>query len=228
MTRLPLQLVIFDCDGVLVDSEPASRRVLAAEAARRGWHLTEDAARRWTGLRWSDLQPMFEQECGCKLPADWPLCMQTRLIAAMEGNVTAIPGAAAALRATATLGIPYRIASNSSHEEMQAKFAATGLAPLVAGRVHSARDVGRGKPAPDLFLAAATAERASPAACLVIEDSRPGVTAALAAGMTCLAYLPQGDLDSDPDGLASLGAHPITSLFALPPLLKTALLGCAA
>jgi HAD superfamily hydrolase (TIGR01509 family) len=232
MTRLPLQLVIFDCDGVLVDSEPASRRLLAAEAARLGSHLTEDAVRRWTGLRWSDLKPVFESECGCKLPLDWPLFMQTQLIAMLQDNVTAIPGAAEALRATAALGIPSRVASNSSHEEMAAKFAATGLTSLVTGRLHSARDVGRGKPAPDVFLAAAAAERAAPASCLVVEDSRPGVTAALAAGMSCLAYLPNcvpgGAETVDPDGLVSLGAHPIASLYALPAVLKASLLGCAA
>jgi HAD superfamily hydrolase (TIGR01509 family) len=225
-------LVISDCDGVLIDSEPASRHLLVAEAERFGWHLTEDTARRWTGLRWSDLQPLFEREIGASLPADWPLSMQNRLIAGMAGNVAAIPGAAAALHAIAALGIPYRVASNSSHEEMAAKFAATGLASLVAGRVHSARDVRRGKPAPDLFLAAAAAEHVDPAACLVIEDSRPGVTAALAAGMTCLAYLPEsdsrGEKAGDPDGLVSLGAHPIASLSAVPALLQTSLLGCAA
>lgn len=224
MTRLPLQLVIFDCDGVLVDSEPASRRLLVAEAARYGCRLTDEAARRWTGLAWSDLQPLFEHECGCKLLPEWPLSMQTRLTATLQGNVTAIPGAAEALRAVTALGVSYRIASNSSHEEMAAKFAATGLASLVAGLVHSARDVGRGKPAPDLYLAAAAAEHVAPGACLVVEDSRPGVTAAVAAGMTCLVYLPHGD----PDGLVSLGATPIATLSAVLPLLKIALLGCAA
>jgi HAD superfamily hydrolase (TIGR01509 family) len=224
MTPAPLQLVIFDCDGVLVDSEPASRRVLAAEAARLGWNLSAAAARQFTGMRWTDLQPIFERHAGRMLPADWPLAMQEAVIADMQGRLFAMPGAAAALRAVSALGLPYRIASNSSHAEMAAKFAATGLAPLVAGRQHSAKDVGIGKPAPDLFLAAAAAEPAPPGACLVIEDSRPGVTAALEAGMTCLAYIPAGDHD----GLVGLGAHPLTSLFALPALLRTAMLGCAA
>jgi beta-phosphoglucomutase-like phosphatase (HAD superfamily) len=224
MTPLPLQLVIFDCDGVLVDSEPASRRLLAAEAARLGWSLTEAEARSFTGLRWSDLQPIFARHSGQALGPDWPSSMQAKLIDHMEGNITAMAGAAEALRATASLGIPYRIASNSSHQEMGAKFAATGLTPLVAGRLHSAKDVAAGKPAPDLFLATAAAQPAPPAACLVIEDSRPGVTAALAAGMTCLAYIPDGD----PFGLLALGARPLHNLAALTGHLQTALLGCAA
>jgi beta-phosphoglucomutase-like phosphatase (HAD superfamily) len=216
-----LKLLIFDCDGVLVDSEPASRRVLTEEAKRLGIQLDPLGL---TGLRWTDLQPVFEREAGRLLPSDWPLTMQTRVIAAMQGKITAIPGAAEALCTTAAVGLPYRIASNSSHEEMHAKFAATGLTDLVFGRLHSAKDVGVGKPAPDLFLAAAEAEAVSPASCWVIEDSRPGVTAALAAGMTCLAYLPEGD----PFGLVSLGARPLASLFALPELLRTARLDCAA
>jgi beta-phosphoglucomutase-like phosphatase (HAD superfamily) len=224
MTPAPLRLVIFDCDGVLVDSEPASARVLLREAARIGWTLSDEIAHGFIGLRWSDLQPAFETAAGTALGPDWPLLMQERVIAEMDGNVTEIPGAAAALRTTAALGLPYRIASNSSHEEMAAKFAATGLTGLAAGRTHSARDVGVGKPAPDLFLAAAAAEGIPPAACLVVEDSRPGVLAARAAGMACILYAPHGDRL----GLAALGAHPVSSLAALPALFAIAMLECAA
>jgi beta-phosphoglucomutase-like phosphatase (HAD superfamily) len=216
----PLRLVIFDCDGVLVDSEPASHRVLMAEAARLGWDVRPEDARRFIGLRWTDLRPVFEGATGQDLGADWPLRMQSLVIKAMRGNVRAIEGAAEALRATAALGLPYRIASNSSHEEMAIKFAATGLSELVAGRVHSARDVGVGKPAPDLFLAAAAAEGVPPKACLVLEDSRPGVTAALAAGMRCVAYLPEGD----PDQLVALGATGLRSLRDFGGLLRSVLL----
>jgi HAD superfamily hydrolase (TIGR01509 family) len=210
------RLVIFDCDGVLVDSEPASRVVVFEEAARLGWPLTEGEAHGFVGLRWSDLQPVFQRHSQTPLPPNWPDHMQACLLATLDGHLHMIPGAAETLRAVAAMGIPYRIASNSSHEEMAEKFRLTGLSPLVAGRVHSARDVGRGKPAPDLFLAAAAAEQILPAACLVIEDSRPGVLAARAAGMDCLAYAPTGD----PSGLAALGATLITALDQVPPLLQ--------
>jgi beta-phosphoglucomutase-like phosphatase (HAD superfamily) len=221
---VPIRLVIFDCDGVLVDSEPASHAVLMAEAARLGWAVAPGQAQRFVGLRWTDLQPVFEQASGTRLGADWPLRMQSMVIAAMRDNVRAIAGAAEALRATASLGLPYRVASNSSHAEMAMKFAATGLSALVAGRLHSAQDVGVGKPAPDLFLAAAAAEGVPPAACLVLEDSRPGVTAAMAAGMQCVAYLPDGD----PQDLLALGATKLRSLHDFGDLLRSIMLVRAA
>ena len=201
-------LVIFDCDGVLVDSEPASRAVVFAEAHTLGWDITDREAQAFVGLRWSDLQPVFQRHATSPLPEDWPDHMQARLIKALDGHLRAIPGAADVLRAVTAMGLPYRVASNSSHAEMAAKFRLAGLAPLVQGRVHSARDVGRGKPAPDLFLATAFASAKPPSACLVVEDSRPGVIAARAAGMACLGYAPNGDNF----GLAGLGATIIRSL----------------
>jgi HAD superfamily hydrolase (TIGR01509 family) len=224
MSFLPLQLVIFDCDGVLVDSEPVSRRVLLAEAARLGITLDDAEADAHTGLRWADVQTMVEHACRHALPASWPLDMQARVIEEMNAHLDAVPGAADLLRATRALGLPYRIASNSSHEEMAAKFALTGLAPLVGARVHSARDVGVGKPAPDVFLAAAAAEGVPPAACLVIEDSCPGVTAAIAAGMRCVAYVPRGAADT----LVALGAIAVRTLAEVPPLLEAAMMDRAA
>ena len=99
------------------------------------------------------------------------------------------------------------------------KFERTGLAYLVAGRAHSARDVARGKPAPDVFLAAAAAEGVPPAACLVIEDSVPGALAARAAGMACVGLAPGGD---DP-ALREAGAVLIRSFDELPPILRSAM-----
>jgi HAD superfamily hydrolase (TIGR01509 family) len=127
-----------------------------------------------------------------------------------------VPGARTALDRISALGLPWRVASNSSHEEMTVKFAANGILHLTTGRTHSYRDVPRGKPAPDLFLAAAAAEGVAPSDCLVIEDSVPGVTGAIAAGMTCLGYSPQGD------GLAltAAGAIPFHDMTILPDLIR--------
>ena len=218
MTAQRLRLVIFDCDGVLIDSEPLSRRVVAAEAARLGWAIPEATLHGFTGQTWSALQPAFEEAIGHKLPAMWPQRLQERLVALLETGVAAMPGARDLLQATAALGLRYRVASNSSHEEMAAKFGGTGLLPLVAGRMHSARDVARGKPAPDLFLAAAAAAGVSPAQCLVVEDSAPGVAAATAAGMRVVRYAPDGAVEGPL----------VRSLAELPVLFRAAMLEHAA
>ncbi len=218
-----LRLVIFDCDGVLVDSEPASRTVVFDEARRLGWDIGDAEAAGFVGLRWSDLQPVFQRHAAEPLGADWPDHMQARLIAALHGRLAAMPGAADCLRAVTALGLPYRVASNSSREEMAVKFDLAGLSPFVQGRVHSAREVGSGKPAPDLFLAAAAAARVPASSCVVIEDSTPGVRAARAAGMDCIGYAPAGDVY----GLGALGACVIASLDQVPGLLRARLRAAA-
>ncbi len=221
---MTLELVIFDCDGVLIDSEPVSRRLLAEEAHALGWPITEAYARRFTGLTWSAIQPIYEAETDRILPSDWPAVVQARLIARLAAGVPVMTGAKAMLEATAALGVPYRIASNSSHAEMAEKFGSTGLSAVVAGRVHSARDVARGKPAPDLFLAAARAQGVPPSACLVVEDSGPGMAAAHAAGMRVVAFAPDGL----PPGLPQAPHGLVHSLAELPALFAAARLGRAA
>ena len=194
MTPAPLRLVIWDCDGVLVDSEGPANRVAAEECTKLGWPMdTEESMARFVGLRLSDMPPLIERQTGRPVPPGWVEMLRDRIIATLSDEAEPVPGVAAAWRAAAALGLLQRVASNSSHEEMQVKFARTGLDALVAGRVHSARDVAQGKPAPDLFLAAAAAAGVPPAACLVIEDSVPGVRAAAAAGMACVGYAPHGD-----------------------------------
>ena len=214
-----MRLVIFDCDGVLIDSEPVSQKLVHEEAASLGWAMTEADMHGLTGQTWSALKPVFEAKIGHALPANWPKMLQDRLIEVMRAGVSAIPGARATLDATTSLGLPYRIASNSSHEEMDQKFGFTGLQKLVEGRTHSARDVPRGKPAPDLFLAAAAAEGVAPNECLVVEDSLPGVTAARAAGMRVIAYAPHGW----PPGLPIQPDMSVTSLADLPALFRASM-----
>ncbi len=218
--RPPLRLVIFDCDGVLIDSEPLSQAVLAEEALAHGWRMTEAELHETTGLTWSALKPVLEGRLKLELPDNWARMMQDRIVAVLGTHVKAMPGARALLEQTAALGLPYRIASNSSHEEMDQKFGATGLLALVRGRVHSARDVARGKPAPDLFLAAAEAEGVPPERCLVIEDSAPGIAAAHAAGMQVVAYAPPDGVVRQVHAAAPHGA--VGSLDELLPLFKAA------
>jgi HAD superfamily hydrolase (TIGR01509 family) len=220
--RVPLQLVIFDCDGVLVDSEPVTNRLVARELTRLGWPMTgEECQVRFLGLNISAMMPIIEAELGRPLPARWADDLEARLVVVLGEEVELMPGAAAALAETTRLGLPWRIASNSSHGELRAKFGRNGLGDLVAGRLHSHHDVPFGKPAPDLFLAAAAAEGVAPASCLVIEDSLPGVRAAMAAGMSCLGFCPGGD--GAP--LLAAGAAPFHSLYDLPMLLRSAMVG---
>jgi HAD superfamily hydrolase (TIGR01509 family) len=217
--HVPLRLVIFDCDGVLVDSELVCNTVVATELSVLGWHMTaHDAEREFLGLTFTDMQPIIERRLGRALEEDWKQALVEKVIAAMAEGVEPIPGAIEALHATTGLGLPWRVASNSSHEEMHVKFGRLGIRHLVAGRVHSHRDVGRGKPAPDLFLAAAAAQGVEPAHCVVIEDSVPGATAARAAGMDCLGYAAH----HDGAALREVGAVPFRSMFDLPALLAAA------
>ena len=212
----PLRLVIYDCDGVLVDSEPVANRIVAAELTALGWAMTAaESDRYFLGLTFADMQPIIEHRLGRPLTTDWKQSLMRKVIAAMAEGVDGIPGAIDALHATTALGLPWRVASNSSHEEMQVKFSRLGILDMVAGRVHSHRDVARGKPAPDLFLAAAAAQGIAPEHCLVIEDSVPGATAAAAAGMPCLGYAPH----HDGSRLLAVGAVPFRSMFDLPSLL---------
>lgn len=208
-----LALVIFDCDGVLIDSEGPASALCAVAMTELGWPMTTaEALRTFMGMRISDMPVLIERQTGRPVPPGWVGQMRDRLIAVLDTQSVLIPGAREAIVAVADAGIPYRVASNSSHEEMAIKFARTGLTGLMVGRMHSARDVGVGKPAPDVFLAAAAAEGVDPSRCLVIEDSLPGVRAAVAAGMPVLGL----DLHGDGAALAALGAIPIRTLAALP------------
>lgn len=217
-------MVIFDCDGVLIDSEPICDRVVAAELASLGWPITADECHeRFIGLSFHDTQPIVEAQLGRPLGSDWVDRLVDRVVAAMAAEATPVPGGPDALRATTALRLPWRIASNSSRKEMTAKFGRAGLIGLVSGRLHSADDViragGRGKPAPDVYLEAARAEGMDPAACLVIEDSVAGVRAAMAAGMDCLGFSPT----DDGARLRDAGAMPFDSMHDLPDLLRLAM-----
>lgn len=196
----PFDLIVFDCDGVLMDSEIVSARVVAEDMTAHGIPTTpEQAQRRFAGVSLRTMKPIIEAERGAALPADWGDRMVAKIAEAMAREVTEIPGARAILERLNALGIPWRIASNSADAEMDAKFTRTGFTGLVRGRTHSAPRLfasgGVPKPAPDVFLDAARAEGVAPGRCLVIEDSVTGVTGAVAAGMTCFGFAPHGGGD---------------------------------
>ncbi len=219
---VPLTLVIFDCDGVLIDSEPLCDRIVAAELTALGWRMTaEESGRLFIGMSFHDMCPVIEARLGSQLPGDWVALLVEKVAEAMANEVEMMPGARDVLEATTALGLRWKIASNSSHQEMRAKFGRTGMSGLVVGRLHSSDDVialgGRGKPAPDLFLAAAA--DVAPQACVVVEDSLHGAHAARAAGMQCLGFSPHGDGSH----LAAAGAIPFHELSVLPALFRAAL-----
>jgi beta-phosphoglucomutase-like phosphatase (HAD superfamily) len=219
----PLRLVVFDCDGVLIDSESLCDRVTAASLTKLGWTISaEECHRRFIGLSFYDMVPLIESHIGRAIGTAWVDSMVAHLSVVLAEEVEPIPGAWDALTGTTALGLPWRIASNSSHTEMAAKFTRVGWNDLVRGRIHSAAEIiargGRGKPAPDVFLEAAAAEGVDAACCLVIEDSVAGVTAAQAAGMACLGFSP----DNDGAALRAAGAMPFRTMHAIPTLLRAA------
>jgi HAD superfamily hydrolase (TIGR01509 family) len=186
------ELIIFDCDGVLIDSEMVASRLIAANLTKLGWTMTtEESMARFLGMSILDMEPVIEARVG-RLPAGWRDGLARDLVVALGTESKLIPGARELLLRVNAMGIEWRVASNSSMEEMRVKFAKTGLAELVGEeKCFAASSVGRPKPAPDVFLAAAGG--VAPGRCLVVEDSALGVTGAVAAGMVCYGFAPHGD-----------------------------------
>ncbi len=180
------ELVIFDCDGVLVDSEIISFQVEAAAFAGIGIPLTaEDLLRRFVGTSSAGMFAIIEREHGRKLPADFGAQVSAQIRAAFDRGLKAIPGIAELL---AGLALPKCVASSSDPDRIRHSLGLAGIRDHFEPHIFSATQVERGKPAPDLFLFAAGQMGAAPERCLVIEDSVPGVTAARAAGMTVLGF----------------------------------------
>jgi HAD superfamily hydrolase (TIGR01509 family) len=188
------ELIIFDCDGVLVDSEFVASRVVAGNLSSLGWPLDAAAAMRmFVGMSILEMEPIIEGRLRRRLPEGWRQNLADELVAALSQEAELVPGAREMLERVNRLGIPWRVASNSSDEEMAVKFRRTGLEDLTAGLTFAAMRVGRPKPAPDVYLAAAADAGAAPARCLVLEDSKLGVEGAVAAGMVCYGYAAHDD-----------------------------------
>jgi HAD superfamily hydrolase (TIGR01509 family) len=180
------RLVIFDCDGVLVDSEPISLRLLLDTLAEAG--LTLDPAEAdalFLGRSLRSTREIVARDFGLTVTDAALEQMRQRLYAAFRAELQPIPGIAATLDA---LPVPFCVASSSQPERIELSLTVTGLWPRFEGRVFSATMVARGKPAPDLFLFAAKTLGYDPAACLVVEDSPAGIAAAQAADMRVVAF----------------------------------------
>ncbi len=180
------RLVIFDCDGVLIDSERLAVKVDVRVLRELGWELTEaEVIERFVGRSDSDARAAIEAHLGHQLPAGWGQQVERLYQQVFAAELAPVEGI---LEALDRIDLPSCIASSGTHAHLRYTLRLTGLYDRFEGRIFSAEDVAHGKPAPDLFLHAAQQMSATPAACVVVEDSRPGVEAARAAGMRVLAY----------------------------------------
>jgi HAD superfamily hydrolase (TIGR01509 family) len=180
------ELVVFDCDGVLVDSERIAVRVEAELLGELGWPLTQaEIVERFMGRSDQFMDEAIEAQLGDRLPADWRDQLQRRYRAAYAADLAPVDGV---LEALDRLSTPACVASSGSHDKLRFTLGQTGLYGRFEGRIFSGYEVANAKPAPDLFLYAAERMGVDPAACAVVEDSRYGVLAARAAGMRAFGY----------------------------------------
>jgi len=215
LARSPFELLILDCDGVVVDSEPITTRVLTQMLNEMGASIDdEEVARKFTGYTFARTLDLIAELLGAPLPRDFEPNYRERTFAALEAELKPVAGIEAVLD---QISIPYCIASNGPHLKMRKTLGITSLLPRFEGRMFSSADVPRGKPSPDLFLFAARHFGASPSACLVVEDSATGVAAALAAGMRVYGFA-----ESTPgEKLRAAGAHKVFRQMSELPALMT-------
>lgn len=186
---LDVALIIFDCDGVLVDSEPLAHALLT-RALRPYTGNAESLSAACTGRSYPDTQRFINARVDVPLPSDFWGALQAATLKSLATDLRPDPELRALL---AGLQQPFCVASSGAHDKIRLSLRAANLLDLFEGQIFSAEDVARGKPAPDVFLLAAERNLVDPSQCLVIEDSGPGVAAGQAAGMTTLQYLPGDD-----------------------------------
>lgn len=208
--------MIFDCDGVLVDSDRISLRIQAERISALGLPVTyEDCVHEFLGIGMPATLRRVEEWLGRPLPEGWEAELEVEVMAAFRRELRPVPGIVEALEA---ITLPTCVASSGSHEKLTLTLGLTGLYERFAGRVFSADEVERAKPDPDLFFYAAERMGVVPERCVVVEDSPWGVAAARAAGMSALGYA----ADAEPRaaaGLAEAGAIVFTAMAELPRLL---------
>ena len=183
---LTYELVIFDCDGVLIDSEMLVCRICSEVFTAQGFPITDrEIARRFIGRSAAQMFGEIEQDAGRPLPETLRDEVKARVNTALAGEVEAMPGVVPLLD---RLQVPACVASSSDPERLRTSLGAAGLYDRFHPHVYSAVEVPRGKPAPDLFLHAAASLGTAPEACVVVEDSLAGVAAGLAAGMAVIGF----------------------------------------
>ncbi|MBP0625347.1 HAD family hydrolase [Cupriavidus consociatus] len=212
--------VIFDCDGVLVDSEPIVNRVLNQMLNELGIEISlEDSTRLFLGRAVREELDMIERMRGAPLPENWLSTWLARRNAVLEAEVAAVAHVRDVIGKIAATGMPVCVASGADRIKVKLQLTKTGLVELFQQdereHIFSATEVARSKPAPDVYLLAARTMGVEPARCAVIEDSPTGVTAGVAAGMTVFGYAARNDAAS----LREAGAHTLfTDMRELPEL----------
>lgn len=211
----PPDMVLFDCDGVVVDSEPTTARVLVENLSRHGLVLSYDQlSEMFLGGTMMGVEKQA-RHMGADLPATWLEDTYDEVFDALAIEVTPIRGIEKVLDALDQAAVPFAIGSNGPHRKMDVTLGRTGLAERFAPRVYSREDVARPKPAPDVYLKAARDAGIAPNRCVVIEDSANGARAAKAAGMYCLGFA----ADTAPDRLRPVVDDIFCAMDDLPALL---------
>ncbi|MBU9697621.1 HAD family phosphatase [Rhodobacteraceae bacterium HSP-20] len=207
--------VIFDCDGVVVDSEHPTLVMVRDDLERYGLRLTLEELE--AGYIGGTVETVAEKARanGARLPEDWVSDFYARMYAMLRASVPLVKGIVGVLDALDSAGIPYAMGSNGTPEKMQITLGQHGLIDRFRGHLYSGQALGRPKPAPDLYLHAAGRLGVEPSACVVVEDSAAGARAARAAGMRCFGYAPRGVHD----GLLAEGAILFNDMAELPALL---------
>ncbi len=210
--------MIFDCDGVLVDTEHVANQLLSRLVTEAGAPLSyEQCRKRFLGKSMKTVQAEVEELAGRSLPEDWHQMVRDESIKLFAAGIEAVPHVKGQIERLRDDGMPYCVASSGQMEKMHATLGSSGLLHLVEDVLFNADMVARGKPAPDLFLHAADEMGHAPETCVVIEDSRPGVEAGVAAGMQVLGYA--GDPLTDAVALEAAGATVFEDMRQLPKIL---------
>ena len=208
-------LVIFDCDGVLVDSEAIVAGVLGGQLRQLDVEITdEECAREFTGLSQDMATKRLYALLGTAAPEGWFDSLTRAVDAALRARVRPVPGVLDVIR---LLDVPFCVASNGRPEKVALTLRTSGLAQYFEHRIFTSADVARGKPAPDVFLLAAERCAAEPRRCVVVEDSPSGVAAARAAGMRVLGFVPGRDQTLDGADALFTDMTELPELLTLPP-----------
>jgi HAD superfamily hydrolase (TIGR01509 family) len=222
MADFPFDAVLFDCDGVLVDSEPITNRVLTEMLGELGWQLSvEETMRIFVGKAVKDEAKLIEARTGFAITTEWLMQFRARRNAALDKELVAIPGAASAVRALfPLLNERIAVASGADRVKVELQLAKAGILDCFEGRIFSGHETPRSKPFPDVYLAAAAALGVDPTRCAVVEDTVTGATAGVAAGATVFGYCPMELGHSSATALHGVGAvHVFRDMAKLPALL---------